>query len=820
MLPQEIRALLKEIVRRKDKEGLHVFIKAVFGTHVPNVVIVPGHDSPFDFVADFMFDVFTSALVLANRSGGKTMDFAILDALSVFLHDDIEVDTVAAIEPQAKRCYGYFQDYMTKIPAFAWYVVSMTMGQTLTKTGCKMQVLTGTVSGVNSPHGQFVFIDEIDLMDWPILQQAFSMAQGKRDIPSKTVLTSTRKYKAGAMQRMINEHKKRGMKFYQWNIWEVVEALPLGDQALMDRIYEVFGDELPENIHKANGYYKWTDLIDKKLQLDDETWQSEWLCEKPGLEGVIYAKSFSDDRNIISKDWTPKGKRGHIYLSEDFGYSDDHPDVGGAFWLPPTFDRIVLFDSRYMRGYSSDDIYYTLDEMLLPYGHRLPFPKRNIKGTVAGWATDPAGATERADRRQRGAPIMAKHEDQERYRILNGISMIKKLLQLGIFMISARNEEFLDEFLSYSWKTNPDGLATDVPQKKFDHGCLVGGTLIATSEGQKTLRDVKVGDYVFTRKGLRQVTHWALTNPNAEIWRIETKSGAVLEGTHDHPVFTSRGWVALSELKPDDQIASFNRSLGLIQLVTWRLKLFLKQFRSSMGSAIICVIDIFSGMAKDCIELFGRTTMAVSPVAITSTTETTTGTTINLKTWRCLKKKLTSSYMGKIWTRIGHVKCSNYMHVQRLVSGINQRLVESGTRKCLNRFGSIRNIIRNAVLSALLSMKLRCRLILFFATKTVRQECLGQDEVVRVFKTSRRDSTFNITVEDQHEYYANGLLVSNCDMVRYLIILLYDSIMGNYLSRLHQKQTRHQPPQEKKTEMRYSKHHDSTVTGGIYQKKY
>lgn len=287
MEPQEIRVLLKEIVRRKDRDGLHIFIKDVFGLHVPNVAIVPGHSSPFDFIADHLFDQFSSALVLANRSGGKTMDFAILDALSVFLHEDIEVATVATIQPQAFRCYEYFKGYMN-IPAFAWYVISMTMAQTLTKTGCKMQVLTGRVSGVNSPHPHFVFIDEIDLMDWSILQQAFSMAQGKGDIPSKTVLTSTRKYKAGAMQRMINEHKKRSMTFYQWNIWEVVEPLPLHDEALMDRIYEVLGDELPEDIHKANEYYKWTVLISKKLQLDKGTWESKWLCAKPNLEGIIY----------------------------------------------------------------------------------------------------------------------------------------------------------------------------------------------------------------------------------------------------------------------------------------------------------------------------------------------------------------------------------------------------------------------------------------------------------------------------------------------------------------------------------------------------
>lgn len=456
-------------MKRKDRDGLHLFIKEVFGIHIPNVAIVPGHSSPFDFIADHLFDEFTSALVLANRSGGKTMDFAILDALSVFLHENIEVATVAAIEPQAQRCYSYFKDYMTKIPAFAWYVESLTMGRTDMKTGCSMQVLIGTVSGVNSPHPQYVFLDEIDLWKWPILQQAFSMAQGKGDIQSKTVLTSTRKYKAGAMQRMINEAGKRGMKFYQWNIWEVVEALPLHDEALMARIYEVFGDELPEDIHKANGFYKWRDLIDKKLQLDKETWEAEWLCSKPGLEGVIYARSMSDD-NKVSKHWSPRDKRGFVYVAEDFGSSDDHPDVGLAVWIPSTFDRMVVFDEAYMTGLGTDDIYTNIDKMLMPYGHRLPNAKLNLEGTITGWATDPAGATDRRDRQSKGAPIMPSHKDGDLYHLENSIPMVKKLFELGILMISARCVKLFEELESYSWKKLLDGTFSDTPQKKLDHG--------------------------------------------------------------------------------------------------------------------------------------------------------------------------------------------------------------------------------------------------------------------------------------------------------------------------------------------------------------
>ncbi len=47
------------------------------------------------------------------------------------------------------------------------------------------------------------------------------------------------------------------------------------------------------------------------------------------------------------------------------------------------------------------------------------------------------------------------------------------------------------------------------------------------------------------------------------------------------------------------------------------------------------------------------------------------------------------------------------------------------------------------------------------------------DEVVEVSKLSKRSIVYNLTVDDQHEYFANGILVSNCDALRYGLIWLF-----------------------------------------------
>jgi hypothetical protein len=58
-----------------------LWIEPNFGVKIPRVKFCPDHDAPFDFICDYFFDKFQLPIVLANRSGGKTYDFAVLDTI-------------------------------------------------------------------------------------------------------------------------------------------------------------------------------------------------------------------------------------------------------------------------------------------------------------------------------------------------------------------------------------------------------------------------------------------------------------------------------------------------------------------------------------------------------------------------------------------------------------------------------------------------------------------------------------------------------------------------------------------------------------------
>jgi hypothetical protein len=468
------KEILVGIIERQDRDALHDWILFYMKVNIPRVVITEGHKAPFDFVADYLFGLITFAVVMANRSGGKTFIFGILATILSFVNDDTEIATVGAIQQQALKSYEYFQSFSSLFP-FAFNVTSFTMRQTELKNGSKYQVLAGTMSGVNSPHPQLAFFDEIDLMPWQILQQGLSMPQSKKGVRARTVLTSTRKFAGGVMQRMLDEAATKGYAVYFWNIWEVVAPLPVNNPELMERIKRVFGDELPEDIDQANGYYDWEDLIDKKLNLEDEVWATEWVCSRPGLQGIIYGTAYSDENNLITPDegmdlWKPP-ERGYIYLAEDFGHSEGHPNVILPVWIPTTFDRLVVFDELYVDDRGTDEIWEAANEILAPYNLELPNKPKGIQGNIRGWACDPHNLALIHERKVRGAPVLPDNKEAKLYLLQNSIPIVKKFMRAGRIMITSKCVNLRMEILSYQWRKNANGTwSNTVTKKEDDHG--------------------------------------------------------------------------------------------------------------------------------------------------------------------------------------------------------------------------------------------------------------------------------------------------------------------------------------------------------------
>lgn len=354
---------INNLYQSKDTELLHTFISKACGFTIPTIKICPTHCAPFDFVADSFFDVVSKMLVIANRNGGKTQNFGILNAIDALCKNNCEIASVGAIEDQAAKCYKYTSGILTK-PYFKDMLIKDPMvSKTNLRNSSEISILPGTMAGVNGPHPQRTNFDEVELTQWKVLQEFMSMAKSTPDVPSCVRITSTRKFSHGPMQQLIDEQEERGFKMYIWCIWETIEHCPdirsgkvpctltiYNEKLRQLRKYPIFSNnkldynkEFPLDIvkknrekysgclacplvevclcksKKADGYYMIKDVIDKFTGMDRTTWDTQWECLKPGTSGLVYGE-FDDTIHVIPQEsFKLSLTNGEITPGQDWG---------------------------------------------------------------------------------------------------------------------------------------------------------------------------------------------------------------------------------------------------------------------------------------------------------------------------------------------------------------------------------------------------------------------------------------------------------------------------------------------------------------------
>lgn len=357
--PQKVlnkRSQIENILMRttpQTDEHLHKYIKNFVGFHLARNAVCPGHCAPFSFMADSFFQRGKSnKLVIAPRdAGGKTRALSILNSLYLKFYPNCETAVIGAILEQAKKGYSYLQEYHNK-PFIGTDVIRSIMSSSSYNNGSKCGILTGTVSGVNSPHPNKLLWDEIDLTDKDILQQGFSMPHTTGDIKAQIILATTRKHSGvskGTAQEIIDKINEGLLPFfdlYMWCIFEVIQNCKFQNCSKCEDIIRYGEDGKAESFASvcqgkaklADGHYPISDVWERFTNLDANIFDTEWLCKRAGRSGRMFP-AFSEEVHVV------EGYRHNINLptfaGQDFGFSN--PAVT-EFCQVDSSDNIFFFD--------------------------------------------------------------------------------------------------------------------------------------------------------------------------------------------------------------------------------------------------------------------------------------------------------------------------------------------------------------------------------------------------------------------------------------------------------------------------------------------
>lgn len=266
--------------------------------------------------------------------------------------------------------------------------------------------------------------------------------------------------------------------------------------------------------------------------------------------------------------------------------------------------------------------------------------------------------------------------------------------------------------------------------------CFVAGTKIKTNKGDVPIEKVKIGDMVLTRKGYRKV----VGNEKTGVKEVITTLG--LTGTPDHPVITKSGIKRLDALSASDIIYTCNQKQSSITELGIQEYQALKKGISEFitGDALLREERPFTGK-------YTSTTVERYPKDSTFITLTEIHSITTIPILRQFQDKITQGFTSWTMEGSGLQKAILNWQEKRLNSGTKTLLTEnfmSGLRKSL---GKISQPIQQFVK---------------FAEKSIKH-IFRQDQRTAQEPVKTKAEVYNLCIEGEHEYFANNILVHNCD---------------------------------------------------------
>ena len=263
--------------------------------------------------------------------------------------------------------------------------------------------------------------------------------------------------------------------------------------------------------------------------------------------------------------------------------------------------------------------------------------------------------------------------------------------------------------------------------------CLDGDSLITTENGGVKIKDIKVGDFVLTREGFREVEKSGMTYERADVLQATFSNGETLIATPTHRVWMENGgWKQLQHLTVDDILVGICKSL--------------------MGRDINSIKARNISLAQSsrgCTEMSGNTTMERYRVAVMSIIRTAIEWTTGLKILNCFRRVNTLPSTTRKESKSSTARFAEKNTFDKMSETTNtaqsdavQGSTTSDTTKWRGNVSSVKNDLPPILIGGV-------------------PHVLNYVRVKKLVALSERRPVYNISVSGEHEYFANGLLVAN-----------------------------------------------------------
>ena len=389
------------------------------------------------------------------------------------------------------------------------------------------------------------------------------------------------------------------------------------------------------------------------------------------------------------------------------------------------------------------------------------------------------------------------HDSMGRPVIDEATGKVKIRLEPKLFIHRFNCPKLVQQMKTYRWMRGSDPTAkagrnprdpARAPLKRADHACLAGTATVLTSDGEsKYIRDICPSDRVISHLGITPVIAAQCTGVRP-LWEVAFSDGTTLQCTEDHPIWQGEQFVNCKSLNLFQ--ARGNESSMCFSMVSDGVVI---QTQSDVP------LDTISyGAIKSFTGLSMRHLSAKFQKDSTFTTKTKTQTTTTQKTLRHYPQKNTIKSISDTRSQQRALGAGRYSKPQQLNLAFaptiaerqsaggsesaksvqqsmrssdfkNQKLAAGSAIINCDRFDERKCTQRNELLE---NTQSRSR-VLFAELSAEQRRCLpvavpvSYVTVVSVRPLNICVPVYNLATEDG-TFFANGILTSNCDALRYL----------------------------------------------------
>lgn len=315
------------------------------------------------------------------------------------------------------------------------------------------------------------------------------------------------------------------------------------------------------------------------------------------------------------------------------------------------------------------------------------------------------------------------------------------------------------------------------PQKPDDVDCWVAGTQISTPRGDIPIEQISIGDLVDTPIGPRRVLRSYVSGASATI-RVTLSDGLMIEGTPHHKVYVQgAGLVPLESLKCYDILKERN-----IWLSRW-LSIAVSSIAAMRGVCTTTRMELSSSTAvQACIDRSGLMQGVRFLLSGMFTTLMTTMTTTSfLTSSACRQGSMASTTMNEESTAIsgkrsrrGETVMSDERPYVRTAENYGNECQSGNVRAdivaVLLRLDTLVKSIAYLPVASSTIAALTGRLRWNAPSAGEPWQSSGTPRskrrpvhIVAVGRSDDKKLVFNLTVDEAHLFYANGILSSNTD---------------------------------------------------------